>query len=348
MTSEQSGDGERSSPRVSVVIPVYDGAKHLRAAVECMLQQTLTDIEVIVVDDGSTDETPEVLRSFMGVPRLRVITHVTNLGLVASLNAGIEAAQAPLIARMDADDWSAPTRLARQVALFDSDPRMVLSATHFAVVDAAGGAHRVIPTFGSRGRLMLAMAAFNCIGHSTAMFRKDVVERAGGYRAEWMPGEDYDLWLRLLPLGSVGVVPSVEVRYLDNPNGISHRMTAMLTDHGQRLAARWLRTLAGDGDSERDDGDQPMLVTVRQWGRASRRVRRNLRAEDSTVREVRMQGLLGAMRVVRGQNVLVRHLVVAGLCPILYVGGQVERLLRKLGNSDPLRQSEDANAPMVA
>jgi glycosyltransferase involved in cell wall biosynthesis len=131
-------------PLVSVVLPVRDGAATLRPALRSLLAQTLARIEIVVVDDRSTDGSAEVALA-LGDPRVRVISGGATPGLAARLNEGIDAARAPLLARMDADDLAFPERLARQAAHLDAHPDVDLLGTRALIHDATGRATGVFP-----------------------------------------------------------------------------------------------------------------------------------------------------------------------------------------------------------
>src|SRR3712207_3671984 len=111
------------SPKVTVLMAVYNGEAYLREAVDRILGQTFTDLEFLVVSDGSTDGSAEILRSYAD-PRLRVVENERNLKLIASLNRGLELARGEYVARMDADDVSLPDRLAKQVAYLEARPEV--------------------------------------------------------------------------------------------------------------------------------------------------------------------------------------------------------------------------------
>src|SRR5260370_39130690 len=117
-----------TNPLVPVWLPVRNGGAHLEAALASVLAQTFADFELLVLDDGSTDATPEILRA-MRDPRLRVVTHPQNLGLVPTLNRGLELARGELVARQDHDDVSHPARLQKQVDFFRAHPDHVLVGT---------------------------------------------------------------------------------------------------------------------------------------------------------------------------------------------------------------------------
>src|SRR4051812_47715917 len=127
-----------STPAVSIVMPVYNGAAYLAEAVRSMLGQTFEDYEFVIVDDGSTDRTPRILAEFERQDRrIRVISRA-NTGIVGALNDGIAAAEAPLVARMDADDVSTPQRLHRQVAYLLDHPEVVVLGSRVIGTDPYG------------------------------------------------------------------------------------------------------------------------------------------------------------------------------------------------------------------
>src|SRR5258705_775698 len=113
------------SPQVSVLLPVWNGERHLAAAIESVLGQSFTDFELLIVDDGSTDGSAALIRRY-GDERIRLFENEKNLGVTRSLNLGLAQARGRYVARMDADDLSAPERLARQVAFLDSHPEVAL------------------------------------------------------------------------------------------------------------------------------------------------------------------------------------------------------------------------------
>jgi glycosyltransferase involved in cell wall biosynthesis len=194
------------TPRVSVVMPVRDGERFLREALESTLAQTLADLELIVVDDGSTDATPEILaEAAQGDPRLRIQRQEPG-GLSVAINAGCALAQAPLIARMDADDVMLPDRLERQVVYLDGHPDVALLGGGIVLVDEKGNEIDREP-----GRLHLDFLVRNELTHSTVMMRADTFRALDGYRLD--QSEDYDLWLRFDERYGVAALPEHVIRY---------------------------------------------------------------------------------------------------------------------------------------
>ena len=188
-----------STPRVTVLMSVYNGARYLDPAVQSILCQTWSDFELLVVDDGSTDESAAKLASYRD-PRIRVI-RTENRGVGAALATGVENARGEFIARMDADDISAPNRLERQVAAMESMPEVGVLDAFAHMMDRQG---RPLPDeeqepFLGRAERRWRLLWRNAVIHPTVMLRREVLTRTGlNYRAR-VVAEDYDLWLRLMP-----------------------------------------------------------------------------------------------------------------------------------------------------
>jgi glycosyltransferase involved in cell wall biosynthesis len=198
-------------PVVSVVLPVHDGERFLAEAVESILAQTLQDLELIVVDDGSTDGTQRVLAGFAD-ERLRIVAE-QHRGLVHALGVGIAEARAPYVARMDADDVSEPRRLERQVELLERRPDVGMAATWVVVIDESGRelSRRVLPS--AHEDLVRRLLLRNPFQHGSVLLRRDALEEAGGYRGDYGANEDYDLWRRLARSWELACVPEVLYRY---------------------------------------------------------------------------------------------------------------------------------------
>jgi glycosyltransferase involved in cell wall biosynthesis len=193
------------TPTVSVVMRVYNAARHLREAVDCVLAQTLADFEIVAVDDGSTDDSPAILASYSD-PRLRVVRQ-PNGGRNAAAIRGLSEACGRYVAILDADDRCVPERLAQQVAFLEGRPDAVLVGSDVGIIDEDGrqvGVRRY-----PRGDAALRRAAvvFNPFANSASMFRRDAALRVGGYDPGLMC-EDYDLYLKLLTVGSGATLPA--------------------------------------------------------------------------------------------------------------------------------------------
>lgn len=181
-------------PRITVLIGTWNNAPTLRRAIDSILAQTVADLELIVVDDGSTDESPDIARSYDD-PRVRHLP-LEHMGISRSLNAGIEAASSDVVAIQDADDWSLPQRLERQLAVFDSDPRVAVVGCRMKEVDEQGRELATRLPYAA-GDVRRALMRFNPIPGTSAAFRKKLALAAGGFDPRFRYAQDYDLWQRL-------------------------------------------------------------------------------------------------------------------------------------------------------
>jgi glycosyltransferase involved in cell wall biosynthesis len=184
------------TPQVSVLMPVYNGERYLREAVESIVAQTFTNFEFIIIDDGSTDTTGAILDSFDD-PRIVRSKNEENIGLARSLNKGLTMARGEYIARMDADDISLPERLARQVAFLDAHPEVGVLGSVVQVIDGDGNKSDTLWLPTEHGVLRWSLCFGGPIAHPTVMMRREVVERVGGYNPNMVTAQDYDLWRRL-------------------------------------------------------------------------------------------------------------------------------------------------------
>ena len=209
-----------NSPRVTVLMAVYNGERFLRPAIESILNQTFTDFELLIVDDASTDSTPAIIRSYQD-PRIRVIRNERNSGAGYSRNVGLRNARGEYIAVLDADDVAYPQRLAEQVAFLDAHADIVL----------LGGAQDLIDERGVRLKTMYfptdpliirwTLLFRNCVQHSTVMYRRDAALQAGGYDPKLPSAEDFSLWGRLAAVYPLAQTSQVLAMYRSHPSGIS-------------------------------------------------------------------------------------------------------------------------------
>jgi glycosyltransferase involved in cell wall biosynthesis len=192
-------------------MPVHNALPYLEEAIRSILGQSFTDFEFVILDDGSTDGSTEVLRTWAKRDtRIRLVEGGMRLGPAGSSNRVVAEAQAPTVARMDADDIAWPQRLERQLALLDAEPDAVLVGSLWDVIDERGNKVREA----DRSRL-LRVSPFAPFSHPTIMFRKDAFEEVGGYRAAADRWEDVDLYLRVAAAGRILVLaePLVSVRH---------------------------------------------------------------------------------------------------------------------------------------
>jgi glycosyltransferase involved in cell wall biosynthesis len=184
-------------PAVTVLIGAYENERTVARAVASILEQTERNLELIMIDDGSRDGSSAVAREAIGSdPRGRVMRLERNLGIARSLNAGLEAAAAPLVAIQDADDYSAPNRLERQLAVISEGPDVAVVGARMREVDETGRILQPRTSF-TAGDVGPVLLRFNPIPNGSAMLRRDAARGLGGYDSRYRYATEYDLWLRL-------------------------------------------------------------------------------------------------------------------------------------------------------
>lgn len=241
--------GGRQRPLVSVVLVVYNGERYLQAALSSVLEQTLKPIEIIVVNDGSTDNTEQVITALASDPRVRPV-HQNHLGIVRAKHTGIAQAQAKYIAIQDADDLSLPTRLEKQYRFLEQFPECGLVASFVdemneagavEVLDEAKRQRRQLLSRSNAHQLRRILFQTNYLVHGSVMMRKSACEAVGNYREGLSFAEDYDLWLRVAERYALGMLPEVLYVYRVHADSISKRNVQV-----QRVQARIVRELASE------------------------------------------------------------------------------------------------------
>lgn len=178
---------------VSVIMSVYNGEKYLKEAIDSILGQTYGNFELIIIDDGSTDRSRDIINSYSD-RRIRLIVNEANIGLTRSLNRALEHACGEFIARHDSDDVSMPERFERQVAYLKSHPDVAVVGTGAHIIDESG---RMTSKLTAAENADSDISNSNTLIHSTVMFRKSVITGLGGYDVTFRYAQDYDLWLRV-------------------------------------------------------------------------------------------------------------------------------------------------------
>lgn len=213
-----------SAPLVSILMPVYNGARFLAEAVAGVTGQTLGDFELLIIDDGSTDESADLAAGFSD-SRIRVLRNDVNLGLVKTLNRGLAEARGEWIARCDADDIWLPGKLAAQFALAHQDPRLALIGTGATLIDERGNFRGHFRTPANHDALRWDLCFRNPFVHSTVLFRREMALEEGGYR-DIPAAEDYDLWSRMAARAQVASVPARLVQYRLHGSSVMARENA--------------------------------------------------------------------------------------------------------------------------
>ena len=215
-------DDPSIAPLVSVVMGVRNEERLVERAVKSILEQTYSPLEIIVVDDGSEDGTRERLAS-LSDPRVRLIRQPRR-GLAAALNNGLSNATGKFIARMDADDVSYPQRIEQQMAALRAQPRIGYLGSGIRMVTPRGRPIRnVMPPSCPQIIKKAMLKGYNHLYHPTLLFRRPVLEAAGGYREMFQVNEDTDLHLRLSRIAEASNVPSILLDYEVRPGSMQFR-----------------------------------------------------------------------------------------------------------------------------
>jgi len=211
-------------PKITVLMAIYNGAVYLRECMESVLHQTYGNFEFLIIDDGSTDSTPDIIRSYKD-DRIRLLRNDKNLSQVASLNIGLDHAKGEYIARIDADDIMLPHRLERQLRFLEKRPDIALLGTCGEAIDEKGRAisKSKLPV---RNEEIIATILFGefIMVHSSLMFRKDVIIKAGKYNEAFSFTEDYKLATDLLAKRhKINNMPDSLIKYRIHDDRISVR-----------------------------------------------------------------------------------------------------------------------------
>ncbi|NDC38582.1 MAG: glycosyltransferase [Proteobacteria bacterium] len=232
-------------PRLSVLLPVYNCAAYISEAVKSVLNQEFVDFELIIIDDGSTDRTPEVLTKFRD-SRIRLF-HQSNQGLARTLNRAISFARSMLLARQDADDISLPKRFERQVRYMEAHADCGLLGTWAQImeIDRLSDRFHQHPT--SDSLLKYELLFNNPFVHSSIIMRKEIVTAVGGYTTDpaRQPPEDYELWAKISRISNVANLPEVHVIYREIPTSISRTGDSPFQQCLVRLSAENIAIAAG-------------------------------------------------------------------------------------------------------
>jgi hypothetical protein len=229
-----------ADPLVSVVMAVYNGGEFLSEAIESVLKQSFADFDFVVIDDGSTDRTPDILRHYASADqRLRIYTQ-KNLGASASLNRGWRLARGELIAHMDADDVAKPERVERQVEFLKLHPEVAVLGTSCEFMSRDGSRRVAMPLPSEDADIKKTLPYGNCLAHPTIMMRKSALLEMGGYRSVFLYAEDYDLWLRMAERHALANLadPLLGYRIHSGQASIRHIRQQTILALAARLAAR--------------------------------------------------------------------------------------------------------------
>jgi len=227
-----------NQPLVSVVMPVYNGERYLKEAIESVLFQTYKNLELVVVDDGSTDASKSIISSYSD-SRIRLVENTKNSGIVFTRNKGLLAAQGEYIATLDCDDIALPERIENQVNFLEKNPDYALCGSFYQIMDASGkllGKMRM-PT--SNRDIVTYLTVGNCYCNSTIMVRSNLAKELK-YTTGYDIVEDYELWYRISQKMKIAILPFLGTYYRVHGNNIS---VSKMNDMFSRVKKIYTRVL---------------------------------------------------------------------------------------------------------
>ena len=233
------------APQVSVILPVYNAQSYLRESIDSILNQSFSDFELIIINDGSTDGSLEIIKSYSD-DRI-VLINQDNAGLPISLNRAIQIAKGQFLARQDADDISQPSRLEEQVTYLLSHPECGLLGSWADILVENALTDRGLHHPHLNGDIQIKLLFFNCFVHSSVMIRKSALEKSGLYPEDpsKFPPEDYDLWLRIAKYHEVANIPKSLLQYRELPNSISRSKLEIMQHRAELMSFHALKEILG-------------------------------------------------------------------------------------------------------
>ena len=231
-----------TAPFITVLMPVYNGERHLAEAIESLLDQTFHNFEFLIINDGSTDGTMEILERYGRHDRRIRLFHQANQGVIASLNRGLDLARGKYIARMDADDVSLPERLSKQVAFMEAHPHVFVCESWVMSQGERQGIISKPPPDSESIRCILFFE--NAPAHPSVMFRKETLDRFGiRYDPDFRHAEDYELWVRCSSFARLANIEEVLLRYRRHEGSISKQVPEEQQSTIRRIRLLQLETL---------------------------------------------------------------------------------------------------------
>ncbi len=190
-------------PRVTILLPTKNGSKHIRESLESVLAQKFSDWELLIIDNGSTDNTAQIIKSFTD-GRIKYFSYTEKQGIQYALNFGLKQAAGEYIARIDDDDiWASEEKLGAQVEFLETHPDHVLVGTNEILIDDSGNEVRRVINPGPDKEIRASFMFRNPFAHPSVLFRKEAAVKAGGYDERYRFVQDYDFWMKLAKLGKL-------------------------------------------------------------------------------------------------------------------------------------------------
>ena len=230
-----------NNPKVTILMPVYNGEAYLRQAIDSIINQTFRDYELLIINDGSTDSSVSIIKEYND-PRIRVIHNEKNLKLIASLNKGLEIARGEYIARMDCDDISLPQRLEKQVEFMESHRDVGLCGSWIQFIGKREGTILKYPTEDQVLRVKILFS--NYFAHPSVIMRKEFLDKYHlKYSSDYIHVEDYKLWLECSKFFKIYNLGEVLLKYRMGHESISKRYSKEQKNNAMRIYRENLMSL---------------------------------------------------------------------------------------------------------
>ena len=222
-------------------MPAYNAEKYICEAIDSIMGQTFKDFEFIIIDDGSTDLTNSIIRSYDD-PRIRYYKNEKNLGIVGTLNRGLDLCRGRYVARMDADDVSLPTRFENQVKFLDKNPNLVACGCLYSIYGKDD--NKAVDVATDNDDVRNDMIFFCQFAHSMLMIRRSVLElNRLRYREDYRHAEDYKLWTELLAFGDMANVPQILGKIRQCKEGISVQFSSQQNNVAEQVRRDYQRQM---------------------------------------------------------------------------------------------------------
>jgi glycosyltransferase involved in cell wall biosynthesis len=232
-------------PKVSVIMSAYNAEKYLRPAIESILSQTFSDFELIITDDGSSDSTREIIKTYND-PRIILIENLKNLGVAASYNNAVKRAAGEYVARMDADDIARPYRFEKQVSFLNAHPEIAVCGG-WARIHRDDGREYTDSYAREDGEIRFNMLLYNNFVHPAVMFRRSITSEQGlEYLQEYWPAEDYEFFSRVIRKNKTAILPEVLLDYRYHSQNATSTKNETQQKHTDRVRLNQIKYLAGE------------------------------------------------------------------------------------------------------
>jgi len=232
---------EEQAPLVSIVLPVYNGEKYLKASLDSVLAQTYQNWELVIINDGSTDDTENLILDYQD-KRIRYLPNESNKGIIISLNRGLQESNGVFIARLDADDIALPYRIEKQVEFLSDNPDYDLCGSYFQTIDSNGRLLKNVAFPANNRDAQSYLLLHNCFCHSAIMMRSNIAKELK-YDEKFQVCEDYDLWYRISRRGKILNLPLFMTLYRVHDNNMSTRKSEIMFVHVNKINKRILDDL---------------------------------------------------------------------------------------------------------